>query len=169
MDAKKKTRPSQYGTGFVQLSRAHHVCRLSPSLAREAAVFAMYLLCVLRDNLCLTPVMGCAHMDDHPACRVTSVQTLSTTTKRTENNKCSAVTYVDGQAQTLLTRGPIPPPWRLSALPTQRTLGSVTLSSTVRTHPSRSTSAVTSPPKPDMFGSPHEPKTIWTESNYTSN
>ena len=41
--------------------------------------------------LCLTPVMGCAHMDDHRACRVTSVQTLSTTTKKTENNKCSAV------------------------------------------------------------------------------
>ena len=57
------------------------------------------------DNLCLTPVIGCAHMDDHRACRVTSVHTLSATTKRTENNKCSAVAYVDGQAQTRNERG----------------------------------------------------------------
>ena len=49
--------------------------------------FAVFLC----DTLCLTPVMGCAHMDDHRACRVTSVHTLSTTTKRTENNKWSAV------------------------------------------------------------------------------
>ena len=64
-DGRKKnntTRPPQYGTGFVQVSRAHHVRCLSPSVAREAVVFAMYLLCVLRDTLCLTPVMGlCAH------------------------------------------------------------------------------------------------------------
>ena len=53
---------------------------------RSATMFAVYLLCVLGDTLCLTPVMGCAHMDDHRACRVTSVHTLSTTTKRTENN-----------------------------------------------------------------------------------
>ena len=44
-------------------------------------MFAVFLLCVLRDYLCLTPAMGCAHMDDHRACRVTSVHTLSTTTK----------------------------------------------------------------------------------------
>ena len=70
--------------------------------------FAVYLLCILRHTLCLTP------------------DTLSTTAKRTENNKCSAVAYVDGQAQTLLlTRGPVPTPWRLSAPPTQRTLASV--------------------------------------------
>ena len=36
-------------------------------------MFAVLLLCVLRDNLCLTLAMGCAHMDDHRACRVTSV------------------------------------------------------------------------------------------------
>ena len=48
---------------------------------RSATMFAVFLLCVLRDNLCLTPAMGCAHMDDHRACRVTSVHTLSTTTK----------------------------------------------------------------------------------------
>ena len=59
---------------------------------RSVTMFAVYLLCVLRDSLCLTPVMGCANMDDHRACRVTSVHTLTTTTKRTENNKCSAVT-----------------------------------------------------------------------------
>ena len=58
---------------------------------RSATMFAVFLLCVLRDTLCLTPVMGCAHMDDHRACRVTSVHTLSTMTKKTENNKCSAV------------------------------------------------------------------------------
>ena len=40
-------------------------------------VFAVYRLCVLRATLCLTPVMGCAHMDDHRACRVTSVQTVN--------------------------------------------------------------------------------------------
>ena len=48
---------------------------------KKGKLFAEYLLCVLRDILCLTPVMGCAHMDDHRACRVTSVHTLSTTTK----------------------------------------------------------------------------------------
>ena len=31
-------------------------------------MFAVCLLCVLRDTWCLTPVMGCAHMDDHRAC-----------------------------------------------------------------------------------------------------
>ena len=41
-----------------------------------------YCSCVLRDYLCLTPAMDCAHMDDHRACRVTSVNTLSTTTKK---------------------------------------------------------------------------------------
>ena len=29
--------------------------------------------------LCLTPAMGCAHIDDHRACRVMSVHTLPTT------------------------------------------------------------------------------------------
>ena len=48
---------------------------------RSATMSAVFLLCVLRDTLCLTPVMGCAHMDDHRACRVTSVHTLSKTTK----------------------------------------------------------------------------------------
>ena len=50
----------------------------------------------------------------------------STTTKRTEN-KCSAIVACGWcVTQTLLlTRGPTPPPWRLSVLPTQRTLGSV--------------------------------------------
>ena len=129
---------------------------------RSATMFAVFLFCVLRETLCLTPATGCAHMDDHRACRVTSVHTLSTSTERTENNKCSAVACVDGQAQTLLlTRVSVPPPWRLSTLPTQRTLGSVgsTLSKQFRTHPSRSTSAVAMPgPSPgiDMFGSPHE-------------
>ena len=68
--------------------------------------------------------MNSAHMDDHRACGVTSVHTLSTT-KKTEN-KCSAV---DGQAQTLLlTRvAKTTSTWRLGALPTahSRTQGSV--------------------------------------------
>ena len=93
--------------------------------------------------------MGCAHMDDHRACRVTSVHTLSTTTKRTEKNKCTAVAYVDHQAQTLLlTRVPTST-WRLSALPTQRTLAlkevTVQQFQTIRSCPSRSTSAVAKP------------------------
>ena len=73
----------------------------------------------------------------------------------------------------LLTRGPTST-WRLSALPTQRALAleevSVQHFQTVRTRPSRSTSAVAARPKPDIFADlPHEPKTIWTESNYKSN
>ena len=68
-----------------RLLAAHSQERIRPahSLSElvELVVFAVFLLCVLRDTLCLTPVMGCAHMDDHRACRVTSVHTLSTTTK----------------------------------------------------------------------------------------
>ena len=91
-----------------------------------------------------------------------AVHTLSTTTERTENNKCSAVAHVDGQARTLLlTRGPHST-WRLSALPTQRTFAlqemSVQHFQKVRTRPSRYTSAVAAQLKPDMFGSPHEQK-----------
>ena len=77
-------------------------------------MFAVCLLFAMRGTLCLTPVIGCAHMDHHRACRVTSVQT---TTERTEN-KCSASVACGWcVAQTLLlTRGPTLPPWRLSAL-----------------------------------------------------
>ena len=58
---------------------------------KKDKMFAVFLLCVLRDNLCLTPAMGCAHMDDHRACRVTSVHTLQRRLKKTESNMCSAV------------------------------------------------------------------------------
>ena len=44
---------------------------------RSATMFAVNLLCVLRATLCLTPAMGCARMDDHRACRVTSVHTVN--------------------------------------------------------------------------------------------
>ena len=40
-----------------------------------AFLFAVFLLCVLRDFLCLTPAMGCAHMDDH--CAKSDVQCAS--------------------------------------------------------------------------------------------
>ena len=99
-------------------------------------MFAVCLLCAMRGTLCLTPVMGCAHMDHHRACRVTSVQT---TTERTEN-KCSASVACGWcVAQTLLlTRGPTLPPWRLSAL---WEVSDQHFQKTVRTHPLRSTFA----------------------------
>ena len=63
-------------------------------------MFAVFLLCVVRDYLCLTPAMGCAHMDDHRACRVTPVHTLSTTTKEDRKQQVQCCGNVDGQAQT---------------------------------------------------------------------
>ena len=79
-----------------------------------AKMFAVFLHCVLRDYLCLTPEMGCAHMDDHRACRVTSVHTLSTTTKEDWKQMLACGWCV---AQTLLlTRvAKTTSTWRLSA------------------------------------------------------
>ena len=100
-------------------------------------------------------------MDERTCIRVINVDVTSSV--QAEDNKCSAVAYVHGQAQTLLlTRvATTTSTWRLGALPTQRTLAlwevSVQHFQTVRTRPSRSTSAVAAWPKPDMFADlPHE-------------
>ena len=77
---------------------------------KEKKVFAVFLLCVLRDTLCLTPVMGCAHMDDHRACRVTSVHMLSTTTKMTESNKVQCCGNGWSGTNTPPDEGGLPPP-----------------------------------------------------------
>ena len=69
------------GQATTVLSEHHNKEQRKRTQRRSATMFAVYLLCVLSDYLCLTPAMGCAHMDDHRACRVTSVHTLSTTTK----------------------------------------------------------------------------------------
>ena len=57
-------------------------------------------------------------MDDHRACRVTSVHTLSTTTEEDWKQQVQCCGNVDGQAQTLLlTRvANTTSTWRLSAL-----------------------------------------------------
>ena len=68
-------------TTVTVLSEHHNKDQRKRTQRRSATMFAVFLLCVLRDYLCLTPAMGCAHTDDHRACRVTSVHTLSTTTK----------------------------------------------------------------------------------------
>ena len=85
-------------------------------------MFAVFLLCVLRDNLCLTPAVGCAHMDDHRACRVTSVHTLSMTTKEDCKQQVQCCGNVDGQAKTLLLTkvATTTSTWRLGALPNAR-------------------------------------------------
>ena len=150
--------PDSQPTVAITRGQATNVLQLSTTTRsrgkriqqRSATMFAVNLLCVLRAHFrCLTPVMGCAHMDDHRACRVTSVHTLSTTTKRTENNKCSAVAYVDGQAQTPPDEGAnlhlgVSALCQLSALSHSRKCRINTFE-TVRTHPSRSTSAVAKP------------------------
>ena len=63
------------------LSEHHNKEHKKRTQQRSATMFAVFQLCVLRDTFRLTPVMGCAHMDDHRACHVTSAHTLSTTTK----------------------------------------------------------------------------------------
>ena len=79
------------GQATTVLSEHHNKEQRKRTQRRSATMFAVFLLCVLRDNLCLTPAMGCAHMDDHRHVVLRLYITLSTTTKETESNKCSAV------------------------------------------------------------------------------
>ena len=105
-------------------------------------MFAVFLLCVLLDHLCLTPAMGCAHMDDHRAYVCT--HSCQRRLKKTESNKVQCCGNVDGQAQTLLlTRvaKKLPPPGVLAICQLHKKCLINTLK-TVRTRPSRSTSAV---------------------------
>ena len=67
------------GQATTVLSEHHNKEQRKRTQRRSATMFAVFLLCVLRDYLCLTP--GLCAQDDHRACRVTSVHTLSTTTK----------------------------------------------------------------------------------------
>ena len=43
------------------LSEHHNKEQKKRTQRRSATMFAVFLLCVLRDTLCLTPAMGCAH------------------------------------------------------------------------------------------------------------
>ena len=54
-----------------------------------ATILAVFLLCVQRDYLCLTPAMGCAHMDDHHACRVTTIPMIGTAWNGTSGSPTS--------------------------------------------------------------------------------
>ena len=123
--------------------------------------------------LCLTPLMGCAHMDDHRACRVTSVHTLSTTTKKTENNKCSAVAMWMVRHKHSSRRGwpKLPPPGVL-ALCQQRTLLNtfkqfvLVLRDPHLLWQHHQAAREAARLKPDMFGSSYELQTIWTGKQF---
>ena len=131
-------------------------------------MFAVFLLCVLRDYLCLTPAMGCAHTDERTCIRVSTVDVTSSVQAE---NKCSDVAMWMVRHR----RPKLPPPGVLALCQLHRKCLINTLK-TVRTRLSRSTSAVVhttkqlakqlakQPGSSPSFGSLYELQTIWTEN-----
>ena len=73
---------STEGQATTVLSEHHNKEQRKRTQRRSATMLAVLLLCPARLFVLDTFDGLCAHMDDHRACRVTSVHTLSTTTKK---------------------------------------------------------------------------------------
>ena len=115
----------------------------------------------LRDNLCLTPAMGCAHMGDLVHVVLRLYTRCQQRLKKTESNKCSAVAMWM-LAKTTST-------WRLTLCQLCTHTVKESSYSPFEIHICCSKQLAKQPGSSPTFGSSYELQTIWTENNYKSN